>query len=136
MKTTCAVDVHKDNLEVELIEWDKNDQAVNTIQKTLKGDTIWNELKGMIETIDITFVDAGYRTEEVYRFARDCGDSVYPVKGVNPIKGDGKFKTGCNSMGEMIVFVSMPESNMEEYGDCRAYNIAALNFSNSRSVPK
>jgi terminase, large subunit len=97
---TCAVDVHKDNLAVGVFGWCRDRRAVLIDYWRFEGDTerlddpgTWERLRQLIETreyvaddgkryrVQLTLVDSGYRSDDVYRFALDYEAGVYPVKG-------------------------------------------------------
>lgn len=97
---TCAVDVHKDNLAVGVIGWCRDRRAVLIDYWRFEGETerlddpgSWGRLRKLIEDhvytsddgkhyrIELTLIDSGYRSDDVYRFCADYIAGVYPVKG-------------------------------------------------------
>jgi phage terminase large subunit GpA-like protein len=107
---TCAVDVHADNLACAVIGWCRGRRAVLVDYTRFYGDTeqvdnpaTWGRLHALIDRnfeaddgahyrIQATFVDSGYRHEQVYTFAQDYEDGVYPVKGRDVPSKNAKFK--------------------------------------------
>jgi phage terminase large subunit GpA-like protein len=98
---TCAVDVHKDNLAVAVFGWCRDRRAILIDYWRFEGETerlddpgTWGRLRTLIESpeayraddgkrykIQLTLIDSGYRTDDVYRFAAEYGGGVFPVKG-------------------------------------------------------
>lgn len=106
---TCSVDVHADNLAVAVIGWCRDKRAIlvqyerfgwdeerrefigNT--ENLDDEATWGRLRTLIESkryiaddgraykIDLTLIDSGYRTDDVYTFCADYEAAVFPVKG-------------------------------------------------------
>ena len=136
MKTTCAVDVHKECLEVEIIEWDENDQIGLVYQQTLKGDTKypgdpWDELALIIEPIQMTLIDAGYRTNDVYEFAINAYPfPVFPMFGRSG-RSSVKFNVIERTKKTVCVYVDEYRAG-KKLSDCRVYNMAALDFLNQK----
>jgi len=104
---TGSVDVHKRNLTLEVIGYAVNGISYSIDYRIIEGDTLllygesspWEKLrtalldeiffadddkKYMIQT---TFIDARYRTDEVYQFCGEFSSGVYPIMGRDaPIK--------------------------------------------------
>lgn len=97
---TCAVDVQKDNLAVGVFGWCRDRRAVLIDYWRFEGDTqqldnkeTWGRLQDLIENktyiaddgkqykIQVTLVDSGYLTDQVYRFCGEYQAGVFPVKG-------------------------------------------------------
>jgi len=97
---TCAVDVHKENLAVGVFGWCRDRRAVLIEYARYEGDTeqldnpdTWGRLRKLIEErefvaddgkryeVQLTLIDSGYRSDDVYRFASEYEGGVYPVKG-------------------------------------------------------
>jgi phage terminase large subunit GpA-like protein len=97
---TCSVDVHKDALKVSIFGWAKHRRALLIEYFTLEGDTerldnpdTWVALQGVIEDsvyvgddgksyrIELTLIDSGYLTDQVYEFCQQYDTGVHPVKG-------------------------------------------------------
>lgn len=96
----CTVDVQKDNLAVAVHGWCRDRRAFLVDYWRFEGDTeqlddpgTWGRLKKLIEDeqykaddgatyrIQLTLIDSGYRTDQVYRFCGDYEQGVFPVKG-------------------------------------------------------
>lgn len=110
---TCAADVHKDRIDVEILGWCKDGRTYSIDWRNLEGDTEdlhsvkspWQKLSNIIETetwisddhleyrVDITFVDAGYRTDEVYQFTGQYSEGVYPIFGRDSLPKNKTYKT-------------------------------------------
>lgn len=104
---TCAVDVHKGQLPVAVVGWCRDRRAVLLDYWRFEGDTedledpnTWGRLRRLIEqdryadaegrryAIQLTLIDSGYRTDQVYSFAAEYAAGVAPVKGrETPPKG-------------------------------------------------
>jgi phage terminase large subunit GpA-like protein len=97
---TCAVDVHKESLRVAVFGWCRARRAFLLDYWKLDGDTeqlddpgTWGRLREIIEThryvaddgkryaIQVTLIDSGYLTDQVYRFCAEYQAGVFPVKG-------------------------------------------------------
>jgi phage terminase large subunit GpA-like protein len=97
---TCAVDVHKEFLAVAVFGWCRDRRAVLVDYRRMEGDTeqlddpgTWGALRELIENrefvaddgkrykIQLTLIDSGYRSDQVYQFAKEYLAGVYPVKG-------------------------------------------------------
>ncbi len=97
---TCTVDVHKDGLAVAVFGWCVDRRAILVQYSRFEGDTeqlddpgTWCALRDLIENrvfeaddgkryrLQLTLVDSGYRTDQVYQFAAEYEVGVYPVKG-------------------------------------------------------
>lgn len=113
---TCAVDVHKDRLDVEVLAWCQDRQSYSVEWLHFKGETngrpgetdcppgegCWAELSELIEQrewiaddgrvyrITGTLIDVGWaeRADAVYGFCQQYSGGVYPVMGREmPMKG-------------------------------------------------
>ena len=97
---TCAVDVHKDNLAVGVFGWCRGRRAIVIDYWRFEGNTerlddaeTWERLRKLIEEqtyvaddgkryrVQLTLIDSGYRSDDVYQFALDYEAGVYPSKG-------------------------------------------------------
>lgn len=97
---TGAVDVHKDQLAVGTFGWCAERRAVLLDYWRWEGDTeqlddpsTWGRLRKLLEQheyaapdgrsyrLELTLIDSGYRTEQVYRFCARYAGGVAPVKG-------------------------------------------------------
>lgn len=96
---TCAVDVHKRNLMVEIKGWCVGSRSYSIDWRVLEGDTddlqgkAWSALREIIENeswkaddgkiyqVNMTLIDASYRTDEVYKFASDYSECVFAIMG-------------------------------------------------------
>jgi len=98
---TCAADVHKKWIGVEIMGWCKDGRSYSIDWRELDGDTEilhgaespWEKLRDIIEhetwrsddkkqyAIQTTFIDARYRTDSVYQFCADYSSGVYPIMG-------------------------------------------------------
>ena len=98
---TCAVDVHKDNLAVGVVGWTRDRRAFLIDYWRFEGDTeqltdegTWGALRNIIEEtkvytaddgrkyrVQLTLVDSGYRTDQVYSFCSEYESGVFPCKG-------------------------------------------------------
>jgi phage terminase large subunit GpA-like protein len=100
MLLTCAVDVHADQLPVAVFGWCRDRRAILIDYWRFEGNTeqlddpgTWCRLRDLIENkeyvaddgkryrIQLTLIDSGYRTDQVYRFAGEYEAGVFPVKG-------------------------------------------------------
>jgi phage terminase large subunit GpA-like protein len=96
----CTVDVQKDNLAVAVHGWCRDRRGILVSYQRFYGDTeqlddegTWGRLKQLIEEeqytaddgaryrIQLTLIDSGYRTDQVYRFCAEYSQAVFPVKG-------------------------------------------------------
>jgi phage terminase large subunit GpA-like protein len=102
---TCAVDVHKYRLDVEVLGWCHHGRSYSVDWRHLEcpagTDTddldspgsAWQQLRDMIERevwtaddglkyqIQLTLVDAGYKTDMVYQFCKEYETGVFPIMG-------------------------------------------------------
>jgi phage terminase large subunit GpA-like protein len=123
---TCSVDVHGDNLAVATFGWCREGRALLLDYERHEGDTerldekaTWGKLREHIEKkryvaddgksypIALTFVDSGFRTDDVYRFCKRYASGVYPVKGRDGHRGQNirewsEFKTPSGTIGYTI----------------------------------
>lgn len=115
---TCAVDVHKNQMPVAVWGWCPGPRAVLIDYWRFEGDTeqlsdqnTWGRLRTLIENpaayvagdrrykIELTVIDSGYHTEQVYRFCAEYARGVVPIKGREglrdkaPIKEFATFRT-------------------------------------------
>lgn len=96
----CTVDVHADNLAVAVFGWCRDARVFLIDYDRYEGDTeqldnpaTWGRLRDLIDSkeytaddgkhyrIELTLVDSGYRADQAYTFAAECGVGVFPVKG-------------------------------------------------------
>jgi phage terminase large subunit GpA-like protein len=132
---TCAVDVHSDNLAVGVIGWCRDRRPLlvdywrfGTDSKS-PGNTeqvddpqTWTKLRDVLENkvytaddgkryrVQLSLVDSGYRTEQVYRFCAEYQAGVIPVKGREyPPKGSTlrEFSPFSTPMGQMAMGVTV-----------------------------
>ena len=94
---TAGVDVQKDRLEMELVGWGRNLESWSLDYIVISGDTaedaVWEQLtrqiamtlpcgNGLHLPIRMTAIDTGFRTQEVYRWAKSqSAIRVMAVKG-------------------------------------------------------
>jgi terminase, large subunit len=97
---TCAVDVHKAELPCAVFGWCRDRRAILIDYWRFEGDAeqlddsgTWGRLRELIEQreyvaddgsryrIQLTLIDSGYFTEQVYQFASEYQQGVFPVKG-------------------------------------------------------
>ncbi len=97
---TCAADVHKDSLKVATFAWCRDRRGVLLDYWTLEGVServddpgTWGALREIIERkqyvaddgkrypIQLTLVDSGYLTDQVYEFCGEYRSGVHPIKG-------------------------------------------------------
>ena len=96
---TCAVDVHKRHLDVQVIGWCKRGRFYSIEWLKLEGDCEsleaepWDDLRDLIENkiyraddgklyrIQLTLVDAQYNTDIVHRFCGEYSGGVHPIRG-------------------------------------------------------
>lgn len=110
---TCAADIHKDWIGVEILGWCKDGRTYSIDWRKIEGDTEdhstvnspWIALSKIIEDefwisddhlqygIDITFIDAGYRTEDVYEFVTQYSEGVYSIFGRDSLPKDKSYKS-------------------------------------------
>ena len=108
---TCAVDVHKEHLDVQVIGWCKGSRFYSIEWLKLEGDCEdlqagtpdepgpWQRLRELIETkvyraddgrlyrIQLTLIDSQYNTDLVNKFCAEYDLGVYTIRGVDtPIK--------------------------------------------------
>jgi len=100
---TCSVDVHKTNLKAAVFGWCRDRRAILVDYHTFEGDPsqlddpgTWGELRRLIEDreyraddgkqyhIEITLIDSGYLTDQVYRFCGEYESGCFPSKGRDP----------------------------------------------------
>ena len=103
---TCAVDVHGDRLDVEVLAWCQDRQTYSIEWLHFMGDPdetdVWDELSELIEDrewvadddrryrILATLIDVGWaeKADAVYQFCMQYSQGVYPVMGRKvPMKG-------------------------------------------------
>lgn len=106
---TCAVDVHGDRLDVEVLAWCQDRQTYSIEWLHLLGDPdcapsegVWAELSELIEghewkaddgrvyRVQGTLIDVGWaeKADAVYQFCMQYSSGVYPVMGrKTPMKG-------------------------------------------------
>lgn len=96
----CTVDVHKSNLAVAVWGWCRDLRVFLLDYWRFEGDTeqlddagTWGRLRELLEEheykgddgatyrVELTLIDSGYRTDDVYQFCSDYSRGVYPVKG-------------------------------------------------------
>jgi phage terminase large subunit GpA-like protein len=100
LMVVCTVDVHGDHLPVAVWGWCRDQRVVLLDYWRLQGDTsqlddagTWTKLRELIETkeyvaddgkkyrVQLTLIDSGYRTDQVYQFCSEYEAGVYPCKG-------------------------------------------------------
>jgi phage terminase large subunit GpA-like protein len=109
---TCAVDVHKTRLDVEIIGWCVHGRSYSIDWRHLEGDTDdtdspgspWTALREIIERevfvadddrkyqVQLTLVDAGYKTDTVYQFCKEYETGVYPIMGRDAPPKHARFR--------------------------------------------
>lgn len=134
---TCTVDVHADNLAVAVFGWCRDRRAILVDYWRHEGatknldDPSWQKLRELINKwyvaddgkqypVPITFVDAGYETESVYRFC-----SEYPKRFVYPIMGRGLPASTSSPVHQFAKFKAKPGLDgwllaVDTYKDCWA----------------
>lgn len=110
---TCAADVHKDRIDVEILGWCRDGRTYSIDFRNLEGDTEdhssanspWIKLSKIIEdefwtsddhlqySVDITAIDAGYRTEDVYEFVNQYSEGVYSIFGRDSLPKNKSYKS-------------------------------------------
>lgn len=100
---TCAVDVHGDRLDVEVLGWCRNRQTYSIEWlhfgkergdvDNLGPDGPWQELRELLEErtwraddgrqykIEITLIDCGHKADTVHQFCTSYSSGVYPIMG-------------------------------------------------------
>jgi phage terminase large subunit GpA-like protein len=125
---TCAVDVHKNHLDVQVIGWCEGRRFYSIEWLVLEGnctdlenpDAPWQLLREIIENriytaddgkrykIQLTLVDSGYNTDIVLQFCSDYSQGVYPIQGRDsPTKSAkisefSQYTTKLGTLGFMI----------------------------------
>ncbi len=123
---TCAVDVHKAHLDVQVIGWCTGGRFYSIEWLKLEGDCEdleaepWQRLRELIETkiyraddgklykIQLTLIDAQYNTDIVHRFCGEYNAGIYPIRGTElPTKGASvkefsEFKSKVGTIGYNI----------------------------------
>lgn len=102
---TCAVDVQKNNLFVDIKGWSSRGINYTIDFRSIDGPTedynspVWEELdkivsdeqwtdgNGRVYRLSNTFIDSGKYTEYVYRFCSRFTSGVYPIKGEDWLPG-------------------------------------------------
>ena len=127
---TCAVDVHGDRLDVEVVAWCQNRQTYSVHWLHFMGDPAdssetspWIPLARLIEegewvaddgrhyAISVTLIDVGWaeKADAVYQFAQGYSSGVYPVMGRKfPIKGSliREFQESTSATGNLLYNVT------------------------------
>ena len=98
---TCSCDIQADKIYCDIMGWCEGGRSFGVDFRTLEGDTVditrgpWRELEKIIESevwtsddgrqyrIRATFIDAGYRADQVYRFCAQYSSGVFPTFGVD-----------------------------------------------------
>ena len=102
---TCAVDVHKEHLDVQVIGWCDRGRFYSIEWLKLEGDCEdiqaepWQKISDLIENkvyqaddgrlyrIQVTLIDAQYNADIVHRFCGEYSGGVYPIRGTEqPVK--------------------------------------------------
>lgn len=124
---TCAVDVHADCLKVAIFGWCRGRRAFLIDYLTLPGNTeqeddpgTWVALEELLDTkeyqaddgkrygIRLTFVDSGYRSDQVYSFCAKYTEGVSPIKGRDIPNGPIKeFSTFENQSGTLCYMLTV-----------------------------
>ena len=104
---TCAVDVHGDRLDVEVLGWCQNRQTYSIDWLNFGGDIDdlgplgpWGGLRKLLEdttysgddgreySIQTTLIDCGHKADTVHQFCTQYSAGVYPIMGRElPVKG-------------------------------------------------
>jgi len=110
---TLACDPHKDRLDVEILGWCVNGCTYSIDWRLIEGDiedlhsanSPWKKLSNIIETevwksddnriynVQISFIDAGYKTDEVYQFCNQYSSGVYAIFGRDSLPKNKTYKT-------------------------------------------
>ncbi len=122
---TCAVDVHADCLKVAIFGWCRGRRAFLIDYLTLEGNTereddpgTWVALEHLLDEkeyrgtdgkkyrLPLTFVDSGYRSDQVYSFCAKYDSGVAPIKGRDlpsgPIKEFSSFENQSGTLCYML----------------------------------
>lgn len=124
---TCAVDVHKKHLDVQVCGWCPGDRMYSIDWLVFQGedcrdieDTAWSELRQLIEhkvyesadgclyRIQVTLIDSQYSQNVVLAFCEEYSNGVYPIAGMElskkgaKIKEFSEFKTTLGMIGYNI----------------------------------
>jgi len=112
---TCACDVQADRIYCDIKGWTERGISYTLDFRELDGDTLklngsaWVELMKIIEEeiwtaddgkqyrIRATFIDAGYRTDQVYLFCSQYSSGVYPIFGREGLQDGVTFKEASKS---------------------------------------
>lgn len=109
---TAGVDIQGDRIEIEHVGWGDDYRSWSLDYRVIYGDTsapeVWAELRGYLQQTrmhpvfgemgtQMTCVDSGYRTSDVYKFCRSL-PLVVPTKGLG---GDGKPMVGKPSKNNL-----------------------------------
>jgi phage terminase large subunit GpA-like protein len=93
---TAGVDVQKDRIEYEIVSWGRDDESWSVEIGVLEGDPglpgIWDDLTAVLTKpftgvgkdfrVQEAFIDSGYHTQMVYRFAKtNAGRRWFACKG-------------------------------------------------------
>ena len=128
---TCAADVHKDRIDIEIKGWCRDGRSYSIDWIALEGDTedltspkspwvklstiidhkIWASDDGIKYNIYATFVDAGYRTDFVYDFCDQYRYNVYPIFGRDTLPQNKTYKNlfleGKNKLGNPFYSINV-----------------------------
>ncbi len=124
---TCTVDVHKENLAVCVYGWCRDRRGFLIDYWRFEGNTeqlddpgTWVRLRELLEQkvyvaddgkkyrVQLTLIDARYRTDTVYSFCAEYSAGVYPIMGRDaPVKGAptkefSSFKTPLGRDGWIV----------------------------------
>jgi phage terminase large subunit GpA-like protein len=106
---TCSVDVHADCLPVAVWGWTPDKRAVLIeyhrfygVTERLDDPDTWGRLAELIESkeyvaddgrkyrIQLTLIDSGFQTDQVYDFCSQYARSVHPIKGLASLRSARK----------------------------------------------
>lgn len=119
---TCAVDVHKEHLDVQVVGWCKRGCFYSIEWHKFEGDCHdlnsepWQKLRDIIGKVYkaddgrlyrpiVTFLDQQYATDVVLEFCNEFQSGVYPIRGTKfstkgaTLKEFSEFKTKMNTLG-------------------------------------
>ncbi len=141
---TCGCDVQADRIECEIVGWGRDKKSWSIDYRVLFGDTskeeVWKELAeliseefksestGELRKIQMTCVDSGYNTVNVYNFTRKYSPShVMAIKGQenlpaiysNPKNIDFSFKGKKITNGVRLTMLGVSVLKQELFGFLR-----------------
>jgi len=141
---TCGCDIQADRIECEIVGWGRKKESWSIDYRVLFGDTakeeVWKELAELIDEefksettgelrkIQMTCIDSGYNTANVYNFTRKYSPSrVMAIKGQenlpaiysNPKNIDFSFKGKKITHGVRLTMLGVSVLKQELFGFLR-----------------